>query len=66
MSGTYAGLQAKIKKVNALEKFVPFSAHSLNLVGINAVDCCTQVVFFMIYFKTFIHFSQLLLTAGKF
>jgi len=46
MSGIYAGLQAKIKEVNPLAKFVPCSAHSLNLVGTNAVDCCTQAVLF--------------------
>jgi len=44
MSGIYVGLQAKIKEVNPLAKFVPYSAHSLNLVGTNAVDCCTQAV----------------------
>ncbi|CAI6352559.1 unnamed protein product [Macrosiphum euphorbiae] len=42
----YAGLQAKIKEANPLAKFVPCSAHSLNLVGTNAVDCCTQAVLF--------------------
>ncbi|CAI6364795.1 unnamed protein product [Macrosiphum euphorbiae] len=42
----YAGLQAKIKEANPLTKFVPCSAHSLNLVGTNAVDCCTQAVLF--------------------
>ncbi|CAI6349549.1 unnamed protein product [Macrosiphum euphorbiae] len=46
MSGSYAGLQAKIKEANPLAKFVPCSAHSLNLVGTNAVDCCTQAVLF--------------------
>jgi hypothetical protein len=46
MSRIYAGLHAKIKKVNPLAKFVPRSAHSFNLVGTNAVDCCTQAVLF--------------------
>lgn len=40
MSGMYTGLQARIKKVNPLATFVPCSAHSLNLVGECAVDCC--------------------------
>jgi len=46
MSGIYAGLQAKIKNVNPLAKCVPCSAHSLNLVGTNEVDYCTQAVLF--------------------
>jgi len=37
---TYTGLQARIKEVNPLAIFVPCSAHSLNLVGECAVDCC--------------------------
>ncbi|XP_016661623.1 uncharacterized protein LOC107884322 [Acyrthosiphon pisum] len=44
MSGIYAGLQAKIKNVNPLAKFVPCSAHSLNLVGTNAVDCSLDLI----------------------
>jgi len=40
MSGMYTGLQARIKEVNPLATFVPCSAHSLNLVGECAVDCC--------------------------
>jgi len=46
MSGIYAGLLAKIKSVNPLANFVPCSAHSLNLVGTNAVDCYSQAVLF--------------------
>ncbi|XP_065663081.1 zinc finger MYM-type protein 1-like [Hydra vulgaris] len=48
MSGRYTGLQARIKKVNPLATFVPCSAHSLNLVGECAVDCCIYAFEFFI------------------
>ncbi|KYN20533.1 Zinc finger MYM-type protein 1 [Trachymyrmex cornetzi] len=32
MSGVYSGFQARIKNVNSLAKYVPCSAHSLNLI----------------------------------
>lgn len=38
MSGCYSGLQARITDINQLAIFVPCAAHSLNLVGKNAVD----------------------------
>lgn len=40
MSGTYSGLQARLKEVNPLIFYVPCSAHSLNLVGSSAAECC--------------------------
>lgn len=46
MSGKYSGLQARIRAVNPLAEFVPCSAHSLNLVGTNAVQSCSTVVRF--------------------
>jgi hypothetical protein len=44
MSGHYSGVQARIKQVNKLAVYVPCAGHSLNLVGVKAVACCTQVV----------------------
>lgn len=38
MSGCYSGLQTRINEINELAIFVPCAAHSLNLVGKNAVD----------------------------
>lgn len=46
MSGRYTGLQARIKEVNPLAVYVPCSAHSLNLVGSCAAECCNQSVTF--------------------
>ncbi|KAF2882434.1 hypothetical protein ILUMI_23753 [Ignelater luminosus] len=40
MTGHYSGLQDRIKKKSKLAKFVPCTAHSLNLVGICAAECC--------------------------
>lgn len=40
MSGKYIGLQARIKDHNSLAEYVPCTAHSLNLVGTHAADCC--------------------------
>ena len=40
MSGRYNGMQAHIRNVNDLAVFVPYTAHSLNLVGQAAVRCC--------------------------
>lgn len=44
MAGKYSSLQARIKVICPQAECVPCSAHSLNLVGSNAVQCCTQAV----------------------
>ena len=44
MSGQYSGLQARIKEVNKYAEYIPCAAHSLNLVGVKAAECVTQVV----------------------
>lgn len=38
MAGKYKGVQARLKEENDLAYFVPCSAHSLNLVGVNAAS----------------------------
>lgn len=43
MSGKYKGLQARITDHNSLAEYVPCTAHSLNLVGTHAADCCLNV-----------------------
>lgn len=49
MSGQYGGLQAKIKAHNPLAEHVPCAAHSLNLVGSLAADCCLLVTSFFMF-----------------
>ena len=44
MSGKYNGLQAHLKKRNPLIHYVPCAAHSLNLVGVNSIEACNNVV----------------------
>lgn len=46
MSGMYSGLQARLKERNPLVYFIPCAAHSLNLVGSQAVKCCNAAVRF--------------------
>lgn len=46
MSGRYSGMQARLKAINPLAVFIPCTAHSLNLVGVHAVQCCVEAVNF--------------------
>lgn len=46
MSGKYEGMQAKIKEVCPQAEYVPCAAHSLNLVGVAAVNCCVKAASF--------------------
>jgi hypothetical protein len=46
MSGICSGVQARFREKNELAEWVPCSAHSLNLVGSSAAECCTAVVDF--------------------
>ena len=46
MSGKYTGLQARIKEINALADFAPCAAHSLNLVGVEAVSVVMEMTAF--------------------
>jgi len=46
MSGKYNGLQNKIIAVNKLATWVPCAAHSLNLVGKVAAECCSSAISF--------------------
>ena len=39
-------MQAQLKDVNPLAVYIPCSAHSLNLVGVSAVDCCVEAINF--------------------
>jgi len=46
MAGKYSGMQARIMQENPHAIFVPCAAHSLNLIGGNAVDFCVEAVSF--------------------
>lgn len=56
MAGKYSGLQARIKDVCPLAEYIPCSAHSLNLVGTNAVHSCNQAVSFFGIVQTLYNF----------
>lgn len=56
MSGKYAGVQARLKTVNNLVEFVPCSAHSLNLVGTCAAECCMHAVSFFMMVQALYNF----------
>lgn len=58
MSGRYNGLQAKVREKNNLASWIPCTAHSLNLVGKNAVECCSSAVHFFDFLeKLFVFFT---------
>lgn len=46
MSGKYSGLQARIKELNEFADYIPCFAHSLNLVGKCAAECCQEALIF--------------------
>jgi hypothetical protein len=56
MAGKYTGLQARIKEVIPLVIYVPCSAHSLNFVGISAVDCCEKSTTYFRYLQELYNF----------
>lgn len=56
MSGVYSGLQARLKKHVKESVFVPYSDHSLNLVGICAAESCS-VDFFIFVQQLYNFFS---------
>lgn len=59
MAGRYNGVQAKVKELNPSALFVPCSAHSLNLVGACAADCCDEAVdFFALMQDIYTFFSK--------
>ncbi|KAF2885343.1 hypothetical protein ILUMI_20812 [Ignelater luminosus] len=43
MSGKYAGLQAKIEEKCKFATFVPCVGHSLNLIGVHAAGCVSEI-----------------------
>ena len=46
MSGKYKSMQTMIKECNHQAEYIPYVAHSLNLVEKCAAECCQSVVYF--------------------
>ena len=46
MTGAYKGVSTRLENKNKLAKFSPYAAHSLNLCGTHAAECCPVVVTF--------------------
>lgn len=58
MSGVYKGLQARIKELNPLVEWVPCAAHTLNLVGVNSVNCCFETADFFQFVQNLFNFCS--------
>ena len=46
MTGVHKGVSTRLENENKLAKFSPCAAHSLNLCGTHAAECCPDVVTF--------------------
>lgn len=59
MSVKYTGLQARIKELSLVATYVPCAAHSINLVGVNAVSSSTTTVnYFGVVQALYVYFSS--------
>ena len=58
MSGVYKGLQARMKVINPLIEWVPCAAHTLNLVGVNSVNCCLETAEFFNFVQHLFNFCS--------
>ena len=56
MSGKYKSLQALLKNENPNIEFIPCAGHSLNLVGVNAVDSCEAASDFFGFLQSLYNF----------
>ena len=56
LSGKYKGLQALLKNENPNIEFIPCAGHSLNLVGVNAVDSCEAASDFFGFLQSLYNF----------
>lgn len=58
MSGAYKGLRGRIQEISPLADWIPCAAHSMNLVGVCSVDCCSDAAsFFRLVQSIFTFFS---------
>jgi hypothetical protein len=59
MSGKYNGVQALISEKNVFARCVPYAAHTLNLVGVQAASISVDMVsFFGTIQRLFTFFSS--------
>jgi hypothetical protein len=56
MSGHYSGLQARLKEQNKYALYVPCAGHSLNVVGVQAVDCNVNVTIYFDFVQNLYNF----------
>ena len=56
MRGKYNGLQAKVREKNSFASWIPCTAHSLNLVGKNAVECCSSAIYYFDFVEKLFNF----------
>jgi len=56
MNGKYKGLQAHVKNKRDLAVYIPFTAHSLYLVGVHSVECCIEAVSFFGFLQCIFNF----------
>lgn len=56
MSGTYKGLQSRIKELNPLAEWIPCAAHTLNLVGNSTANCCEETDNFLNLVQALLNF----------
>ena len=52
MSGKYSGLKVQFKDLNEFVDYIPCFAHSLNLFGKCATECCQKVFIFFEFFES--------------
>ncbi|CAI6359463.1 unnamed protein product [Macrosiphum euphorbiae] len=65
-SGKYTGLQGRIKELSPVATYVPCAAHSIHLVGVNAVSSSTTTVNYFGVVQALYVFFLLNLVVGKF
>lgn len=58
VSGLYKGMQSRIRNINPLAQWVPCAAHTLNLVGVNTVNCCLQTDEFFTFVQSVSNFCS--------
>lgn len=56
MSGIYSGLQRRIKNHSPTAFYVPCASHSLNLVGNNAAESCSDALHFFYFCQNLFNF----------
>ncbi len=58
MSGLYKGVQSRVRNINPPAEWVPCAAHTLNLVGVNTVNCCLQTDEFFTFVQSVFNFCS--------